>query len=83
MMGLVVDQHASDRTSHGDRGRDMHTRKNHFGRQLYQAPCEIACIQTRTRPSDEDAIEYQSRGASSNRSVQVEPVSVDVQIEPP
>jgi hypothetical protein len=42
----------------------------------------MACIQTRTMPSDEDAIEDQLRGTSSNRVVQLTPVSVDVEMEP-
>jgi hypothetical protein len=55
----------------------------HHRRQGHHAACEMACIQKRTMPSDEDAIEYQLRDSSSNRSVQLMPASVDVQMEPP
>src|SRR6056297_3017470 len=81
----VVVKDASDRASHGDASPDMHTRRDHHREQGHGTPCEMACFQTRTVPSDEDAIEYHRRKSLSGCccSVQVTPVSVDVQMEPP
>jgi hypothetical protein len=77
-MEWVADQDASDRASHGDPSPDMHTRCNHHRGQGHRAPCVMACIQTRTVPSDEDAIEDQSCTPALVRSVQLTPASVDV-----
>jgi hypothetical protein len=55
----------------------------HHHRQSHHAASEMACIQTRTVPSDEDAIEYQLREPGAVCSVQLMPASVDVQMEPP
>jgi hypothetical protein len=41
----------------------------------------MACIQTRTMPSDEDAIELQLWKPAVNRSVQFSPASVDVEMK--
>src|SRR6056297_1453733 len=78
----VVVKDASHRASHGDASPDMHTRWDHHPGQGHRAPRVMACSQTRTVPSDEDAIDRQLRDSSSNRSVQLAPASVDVQIEP-
>jgi hypothetical protein len=82
MMGWIVDQDASDGASHGDPGRNMYTRWDHHRGQGLRGPCVMACIQTRTVPSDEDAIDTQLREPASVRSIQLTPVSVDVQMEP-
>jgi len=78
MMGWVVGQDVSDRASHADPSPDMHTRWDHRRGQGHHAPYIMACIQTRTVPSDEDAIDTQSREPASVRSIQVAPPSVDV-----
>jgi hypothetical protein len=57
MMGWVVNKDASDRASHADPSADMHTRWDHHRGQWHRAHCEMECIQTRTMPSDEDAID--------------------------
>src|SRR6056297_3643263 len=78
----VVVKDASDRASHGDASPDMHTRWDHHREQGHGTPCEMACSQTRTVPSDEDAIDIQLRSPAAVCSVQLAPASVDVQIEP-
>jgi hypothetical protein len=77
-MGWAVDQDASERASHADPSPDMPTRGDHHRGQGHRAPCVMACIQTRTVPSDEDAIDLQRREPASNRFVQFSPASVDV-----
>jgi hypothetical protein len=77
-MEWVADQDASDRASHGDPSPDTHTRCNHHRGQGHRAPCVMALIQTRTVPSDENAICHQLREPASVRSVQLAPASVDV-----
>jgi hypothetical protein len=78
MMGWIVDHDASERASHGDPSPDMHTRWEHHRGQGHRAACVMACIQRRTVPFDEDAIDRQPREPAFVCSVQETPASVDV-----
>jgi hypothetical protein len=78
MMEWVVDQDASDRASHDNHLPVMHTRWEQHRGQGHRAPCVMACIQTRTVPSDEDAIDIQEREPELVCSVQLTPALVDV-----
>jgi hypothetical protein len=70
IMGNHVDQGASDRASYNNASPDMHTRCNHHRGQGHLPPCVMALIQSRTVPSDEDAICHQLREPASVCSVQ-------------
>jgi hypothetical protein len=76
--GMGYRPDASDRASHNNHSPDMHTRWDHHRGQGHRARCVMACIQTRTVPSDEDAIDDQEREPEPVCSVQVTPELVDV-----
>jgi hypothetical protein len=60
----------------------MPIRWDHCERQGYVQPCGIFCIYTLTVPFDDDAMENQLPVPGATCSVQVTPVSVDLQIDP-
>jgi len=82
-MGWVVEDVASDSATHRDSRYYIHLRRDQHTGWLCRAPCIKPRIQSRTVPSDEDAIENHSSSVLLVCGVQVTPESVDVWMEAP